>query len=178
MRRAAGAVLLAFLLAPAAAGARDQESILVRRDRVFSQSYQQVWEATITEVRRGGWEIVRSEKGKGIMQTGWFEFAEGTFGPSVAIKPPPLTWEYGFYHRVRLDAGRSRLRISLRTAAAGTRVSVHADVQEYNFHRDLREYMWGQRESNGAIEIRILDLLERRLDPQADRDRSPADDSP
>ena len=177
MRNAMGVVLLSTLLVPMAAGARDAEPILVRRDRVFPQPYEQVWQAVVTEVRRGGWEVHQSEKGKGMLRTGWFEFAEGTFGPSVATKPPPLTWEYGYYHRVRLETGRSRLRISLRPTAAGTRVAVHADVQEYNFHRDLREFMWGPRESNGAIEIHVLDRIERRLDTAAEPDGRPANDS-
>lgn len=167
-----GAVLVA-LACLGAVGGHAAEKIMVRRDRWFPHPYAAVWDAVAAAVRRGGWEPARIEVGKGILDTGFFEFAEGAFGPSVAGQPPELTWEYGYYHKVMLDAGRSRLRISVRPAGSGTRVAVHADVEEWNFHRDLREYLWSKRESNGAIELAFLDRVEEILEPGTKRERKP-----
>lgn len=147
------------------------EKVMVRRDRWFAHPYDPVWSAVVAAVRRGGWEPVRTENGKGILETGFYEFAVGTFGPSVATQPPVLTWEYGYYHKVMLDAGRSRLRISVRPAGSGTRVAVHADVEEWSYHRDLHEYLWSRRESNGAIELAFLEQVGEILEPGTKRER-------
>jgi hypothetical protein len=151
----AGLVLLAL----ACVGAGTSDQIMIRRDRWVEVSHDRAWEASFEVIRRGGWEVLRAEKGKGLIQTGWYEFAEGTFGPNVAIKPPRLTWEYGYYHIVKLASGRSRLKISVVPSKGGIRVSVHASVQEYSFHRDLREWDWVSRDSNGSIERFFMERL-------------------
>ncbi|MBI4161133.1 MAG: hypothetical protein HY509_01645 [Acidobacteria bacterium] len=176
--RLRGGALLVLLACLGAVEGSAAEKVMVRRDRWFPHPYGAVWDAVVAAVRRGGWEPVRMETGKGILDTGFFEFAEGAFGPSVATQPPELTWEYGYYHKVMLDAGRSRLRISVRPAGSGARVAVHADVEEWNFHRDLREYLWSKRESNGAIEQDLLDRVGEILEPGTKRERKvpvPAD---
>lgn len=152
-------VLLALVCLCAEAGAQT----MVRQDRLFDAPFDRVWDAALKVIQHGGWDILHAEKGKGLIQTRWTEFSEGTFGPSVATKPPRLTWEYGYYHKVKLDSGRSQLKIGIVPSKGGTRVSVSAEIQEYSFHRDLREYNWVERDSNGAIELFFLDRLNESL---------------
>lgn len=159
---------LLFLLAGAIPGllfavAAPQASIPVKTDRWFRQPFEKVWKATLDQFAAEGWKVVRQEPGKGIVLTDFMEFERGRFGPSVAIKPRRLSWDYGIYHRVMLDVGRCRLKLSVRPSRQGTRVSVAAVLEEFTFHRDLLEYLWASRESNGAIETYVLDALEEIL---------------
>ena len=157
-----GLALCAVVLVCVAAEPR--QKLMVRQNRWFSQPYGEAWKAVMTVLRRGAWEIMRAEYGKGLIQTEFLEFPSGTFGHSVATKPRRIAWEYGYYHRVVLDSGRVRLKLSVRPAKGGTRVAVNADLEEYNYHRDLRVFLWVPRESNGAIEEfflrRVQELLE------------------
>lgn len=152
--------------------AESSQKLMVRQDRWYSQPYGETWKTVMRVLRRGEWEIIRAENGKGLIQTGFLEFPTGTFGRSVASPPPRLTWEYGFYHKVVIDSGRVRLKISVRPAKGGTRVAVNADLEEFNFHRDLRVYLWVSRESNGAIEQfflrRVQELLENPGEEKSD----------
>ena len=159
---ALGAVVLVCV------AAEPRQKLMVRQDRWFSQPYGETWKTVMTVLRRGGWEIIRAENGKGLIQTGFLEFPAGTFGQSVATKPPRLTWEYGFYHQVVIDSGRVRLKISVRPARGGTRVAVNADLEEYNFHRDLMVFLWVSRESNGAIEQFFLRRVQELLENQGE----------
>ena len=110
------------------------------------------------------------------MKRDFLEFERGRFGPSVAIKPPRLSWDYGIYHRVILDVGRCRLKLSIRPSRQGTRVSVAAVLEEFTFHRDLMEFLWAPRESNGAIETYLLDALEEVLkNPTPPESETPAE---
>ena len=159
---------LLFLLACAIPGllfpaAASETQIPVKTDRWSRQPFELVWKTTMDQLAEEGWKVVREEPAKGIILTDFLDFDREKFGPSVAIKPPRLSWDYAIYHRVILDVGRCRLKLSVRASGQGTRVSVAAVVEEHTFHRDLMKWFWASRESNGAIEIHVLDALEEAL---------------
>jgi hypothetical protein len=153
----AGWILAGLLLSAAAPPKR----ILVNTDRWYPQPFPQVWDTVLQVLTAEGWKAVRVNRGKGLVRSDTLEFPLGRFGPSVATDPPRLTWDYGIYHRVLLDQGRCSLKISVRPSGEGTRVAVAAIIEEYTFHRDLLEYLWAPRESNGAIEVYFLEAIDK-----------------
>ena len=138
---------------------------MVNRDRWFPYPFEKAWSTVISVVVQEGFSINNQEKGKGILRTGIYNFPTGRFGPNVATNTPSLTltWDQPILHLNELTQGRCYLNLSVRPSGKGTRVAVAAGIQSWTIHLSLQEMVWANRGSNGAIEIYILDRVEKAL---------------